>query len=225
VAGIVQLAWLVFLQYFWWLLPGALQHLFGHAQEELWSYQFFFFVGAVAAAHKDQLIGALRRYRWRLLALVAGLLAATYLLFGLNLLLGEPPSQAAGVFQPATVLSFFGVVLGLGLLAQYLADTRSPRSPVWRLLRWGGEISFGIYLSHMIALQLFVLPQVRSLLHLSQLPTPEQGIATWALTVAGTILLVSVLRHLPFATALTGRPRRSLAAFRRAPLAVERRSA
>jgi peptidoglycan/LPS O-acetylase OafA/YrhL len=225
VSGAVQVVGLLFMQYLGGLIPGFLQGIVAHAQEELWSYQFFFFVGAVAADHREQLIAALRRYRVGLLALVAGLLGAAFLLYGLNLLLGQGPAQAAGVFQPATVLAFFGAVLGLGLLAQHLADTRSSGSLVWRLLRWGGEISFGIYLSHMIALQVFVLPQVRSLLHLSALSTPVQGIAIWALTVGATILLVSILRYLPFATALTGRPRRPLPAFRRQPLAVERESA
>lgn len=214
VSGAVQVVGLLYMQYFWWLIPGFVQSVAAHAQEELWSYQFFFFVGAVAAAHHEQLIATLRRYRAGLLALVAGLLAAALLLYLLNLLLGESPAQAAGVFQPATVFAFFGAVLGLGLLAQHQADTRSPRSLVWRLLRWGGEISFGIYLSHMIALQVFVEPNVRSLLHLTDLATPVQGIAIWALTVGATILLVSVLRYLPFATALTGRPRRPLPPFR-----------
>lgn len=221
VTGTVQVVWLFFMQYLWWAFPGFLQPVFQHAQEELWSYQFFFFLGAVAAAHKDELIATLRRYPDRLLALTAVLFAAAFLLFGLNLWLGEPAGQAAGVFQPATVVSFFAVMLGLGLLAQHLADTRSPQGLLWRCIRWCGEISFGIYLSHMIALQLFVLPSVRSLLHLNQLATPVQGVAIWVLTVGGTILLVSVLRHLPLATALTGRPRRPLSAFRRPPVAVE----
>lgn len=221
VTGAVEMAWLFYMQYFGWMTPWFLHPLTSHAQEELWSYQFFFFVGAVAAAHKDELIAVLRRYRLRLTGLMAALFAAAFLLFGLNLLLGEGPGQAAGVFQPATMFSFFGVMLGLGLIAQHLADTRSPRSLVWRLFRWGGEISFGIYLSHMVALQFFVLPQVRSLLDLRELSAPVQGVAIWTLTVAATILLVSALRHLPFATALTGRARRPLSAFRRAPVVVE----
>ncbi len=221
-SGAVEVGWLFVMQYAWWVVPGFLQPLVTHAQEELWSYQFFFFLGAVAAAHKEELISTLRRYRGRLIALAAALLAAAFLLYGLNLWLGEPAGQAAGVFQPATLVSFFAVMLGLGLLAQHLADTRSPRSLTWRLFRWCGEISFGIYLSHMIALQLLVLPQVRSLLQVNQLSTPVQGIAIWALTVGATILLVSLLRHLPFATALTGRPRRPLSALRRTPAMVER---
>ena len=225
VSGAVQVVGLLVMQYLGWLIPGFLRGIVAHAQEELWSYQFFFLVGAVAAAHREELIAALRRYRVGLLALMAGLLGAAFLLYGLNLLLGQGPAQAAGVFQPATVFAFFGAVLGLGLLAQHLADTRSPQGLVWRLLRWGGEISFGIYLSHMIALQFFVLPQVRSLLHLTALSTPVQGFATWALTVGATILLVSILRHLPLATALTGRPPRPFPAFRRQPLAVEREPA
>lgn len=220
-SGGVELVWLLFMQYLGWMVPGFLQTFLDHAQEELWSYQFFFFLGAVAADHREELIAALRRYRYRLLALVAGLFAAAFLLFDLNLWLGEAPGQAAAVFQPATVLSFFGAMLGLGLIAQHLADTRSPRSLIWRLFRWGGEISFGIYLSHMVALQVFVLPQVRSVLQLQQLSAPLQGILTWVLTVGATILLVSVLRHLPFATALTGRPRRPLSALRRRRVRVE----
>ncbi len=225
VAGAVQVVELLFMQYLWWLLPGFLQGIIGHAQEELWSYQFFFLVGAAAAAHQDLLIATLRRYRGRLLGLMAGLLGAAFLLYALNLWFGQPAAQAAAVFQPATLFAFFGALLGLGLLAQHLADTYSPRRLVWRLLRWGGEISFGIYLSHMIALQVFVMPQVESLLHLTALPTPLQGIVIWTLTVAATILLVSILRHLPFATALTGRSRRALSAFRRPALVVDRQAA
>ena len=221
VSGTVELGWLFFMQYLWWMAPGVLRPVVQHAQEELWSYQFFFFLGAVAAAHREELIATLRRYRGRLLALIAVLLAGAFLLYGLNLWLGESPGEAAGVFQPATLVAFFAAMLGLGLIAQHLADTRSPRSLIWRFFRWSGEISFGIYLSHMIALQLFVLPQMRALLHLHQLPVPLEGIAIWVLTVGMTMVMVSIFRHLPFATALTGRARRPLPALRRALVAVE----
>ncbi|MGH7912040.1 MAG: acyltransferase, partial [Candidatus Dormibacteraceae bacterium] len=215
VTGGIELLWLYAMQYQWPRLPGALQAVFGHAQAEIWSYQFFFFVGAVAAAHKDRLIDLLRRHRRSLAAAVPALLAIAFGLYALNLALGQSPLQAAGVFQPAIVPVFFGSLLGLGLLAQRLADTKAPTSLVWRLFVWAGEISFGIYLSHMLALQLLVLPQVQAL-GLDLLPAPVDGVVTWALTVLFTVLLVTVLRHLPFANALTGRPRRPFSTLRRA---------
>lgn len=213
VSGGVQVLWMYVMQYQWSHLPGVLQAVFGKAQEEIWSYQFFFLVGAVAAAHKDALIETLRRRAPELWPLVPVLLAAAFGFYALNLALGQAPTSAAGVFQPATVLAFFGGMLGLGLLAQHLADTRPRSGVVWRLFVWAGEISFGIYLSHMVVLQFVVLPQIQAL-GLNQLPTPVDGVVSWALTVAGTVLLVSILRHLPFANALTGRPRRPLSALR-----------
>lgn len=225
VTGVLQTAGYFLMQYRWFSVPGGVQNLLQHSQVELWFYFFFFFLGAVAAAHREQVVATLRRYPLRLAALAAALLAGAFGLFGLNLLIGLTPSEAAGVFQPLTVLSFLGAVLALGVIAQHLLDANSPQSLLWRLLRWGGEISFGIYLSHMISLQFVVWLQVEQVLGLNRLPVPLDGVVVWVLTVALTILLASVLRFVPFSTALSGRPRRPLPALRQGSIAVEQKSA
>ncbi|MFZ0216685.1 MAG: acyltransferase [Candidatus Dormiibacterota bacterium] len=215
VSAALELAWLAMMQYGWSSLPGVLQAVYSQAQVELPSYQFFFVAGGLAAAHMTEIAAWLRRHVWGLTLAAIGLVALGWALYAMNLLLGEAPATAAGVFQPAALAMFGGSMLGLGLIAQRFADTRPPAGRFWRFFGWAGEISFGIYLSHMISLQLLSLPAVQSALRLDQLPVPLTGVAVWALTVAGSVVLVTTLRHLPLATILTGRPRRRLPRWRR----------
>lgn len=203
----LQVVWTAGMQYAWAYLPGPLQAVFQTAQVGLWSYQFFVLVGALAAVHAQE-VGEWIRERSRLaLGLALGALAAGEGVYLLNVRLGQPPNEAQGVFQPATILLFGGVVLGLWLLAERLLRSRAPGGAFRRGLRWAGETSFGIYLSHMVALQVLVLGPVRTALGLDQLPLVQSGVATWLLAAAGTTALAIALRYTALSRLLTGRPR------------------
>jgi peptidoglycan/LPS O-acetylase OafA/YrhL len=207
----LEVAWTVMVQYQWGALPGVLQTVFSQAQVELPSYLFFFIAGGVAAAHMEQITIWLRRHVWSLTLAALGLMLLGWGLYGINLfVLGETPETAAGVFQPAAIAMFCGSMLGLGLVAQRFADTRSHRGRFWRFFGWAGEISFGIYLSHMVGLQLACLPIVQQGLMLDRLPGPLLGVAVWVLAVGTAVGLTTLLRSVPFARVLTGRPRRPL---------------
>ena len=203
----VQVAWTAGMQYAWAWLPGPVQSLFQSAQVGLWSYQFFVLVGALAAVHASEVREWIREHARLALGLALGALAAGEGVFLLNVRLGQPPAEAQGVFQPATILLFGGVVLGLWLLAERLLRDQEPGGSFRRGLRWAGETSFGIYLSHMVALQLVLLDPVRQALGLDRLPVVQAGILTWLLAAAGTTALAVALRYTVLSRLLTGRPR------------------
>jgi peptidoglycan/LPS O-acetylase OafA/YrhL len=98
-------------------------------------------------------------------------------------------------------------VLGLWLLAERLLRDREPGGRFRRGLRWAGETSFGIYLSHMVALQLVLLDPVRQALGLDRLPIVLGGVLTWLLAAAGTTALGAALHYTALSRLLTGRPR------------------
>ncbi|MBO0704226.1 MAG: acyltransferase, partial [Candidatus Dormibacteraeota bacterium] len=191
----VQVTWTGAMQYAWAWLPGPVQALFQSAQVGLWSYQFFVLVGALAAMHAHEVREWIRAHSRLAPGLALGALAAGEGVYLLNVRLGQPPAGAQGVFQPATILLFGGVVLSLWLVAERLLRDRTPRGSFQRGLRWAGETSFGIYLSHMVVLQLVLLDPVRQALGLDGLPLVQAGLATWLLAAAGTTALAVGLRY------------------------------
>ncbi|MDR0359738.1 MAG: acyltransferase [bacterium] len=203
----VQVAWTTAMQYAWAWLPGPVHALFQSAQVGLWSYQFFVLVGALAAVHLHEVREWIRAHSRLAPGLAVGSLVAGEGVYLLNVRLGQQPASAQGVFQPATILLFAGVVLSLWLLAERLLRDRGAHGSFQRGLRWAGETSFGIYLSHMVVLQLVLLDPVRQALGLDGLPLVQTGIATWLVAATGTTALAVALRYTELSRLLTGRAR------------------
>jgi peptidoglycan/LPS O-acetylase OafA/YrhL len=210
VSALIELIWTGFFQYGWHLMPAVVQLASAKAQVELPSYEFFFVVGALAAIHRHELMGWIRRHRP---IAVAGSLAAVVLsgcVYLLNLLLGEAPASADQVFQPATLLLFLGSVLGLWLLADALLRTHATDGWLWRRIHGAADLSFGIYLSHMVALQFVDLARVHGVLGLNDLSGLALGVDCWAMAVLGAVLIAAAVCYSPLSWVLTGRPRRRL---------------
>lgn len=193
-----------FLQYDWSAIPNFLQPILSYSQVNVISYQFYFLSGAVAAIYLAKYLTWVRTH---LLTVAPITLALT--LFGIsfyffNLSLGFSPQQASSVFQPAMLAIFAGVVGILWCLGEYLMKLKS--SQLLRYSRLATELSFGVYLVHMLPLQILMLPAVQSALNYSWFPSALFTLTSVAIVVLTTLCLVFMLRLTPLSSALTGRP-------------------
>lgn len=207
VAALLELVWTGFVTYGWRLMPSFEQAISSHAQVELTSYVFFFLVGALAAVHRERLVNWVRTRRALATAASAGAILVSCGVYVVNL---QFISGAATVFQPATLLLFIGVVLGLWILADTLLGRYGAEGRLWHLVHAAAGLSFGIYLSHLVALQSLLLAQMDGVAGLNQLSGPLWTVVLWALTVAGATLISWTLARTPLSWALTGRARTPL---------------
>jgi len=204
----LQLASMALLEYGYALVPGPVQTWFAYAQVEASSYQLAFVAGALAADHAEDCLAWIRRHGRAALAAAAGATLAAEAVYALNLALGRGPQQAADVFQPAALLPVVAAILGLAVLADRLARTHPPDGALWRTVRVAARASFGVYLGHMLPMQLLLLTPLATLAGLRAIPLPLQAAAVLALILAVTFALVTALQHTALSVALTGRPRR-----------------
>jgi poly(3-hydroxybutyrate) depolymerase/peptidoglycan/LPS O-acetylase OafA/YrhL len=190
-----------------WRAPGFLGTWLHNPTLWLPSYALYVIGGGLAAWHFERLAAFTRRHmRAAGLVAVAGLVAGvgTYCV---ELLLGQTPGVASGVWQPVIVVE--SLAYGWGLLALGLrwSDAGAPRR---RLAAAGADCSFGIYLAHPLILQGLLLigqhtgvleavrraPEVVELLALLACVAVVYGIS-WGLAF--------VLRRTPLSLVLTGR--------------------
>jgi surface polysaccharide O-acyltransferase-like enzyme len=103
------------------------------------------------------------------------------------------------------------------LLADHLVRRRPPEGRLWRGVRTASRASFGVYLAHMLPLQLLLLTPLAALAGLSALPLPIQAPVVLAVVLAATAALVAALQRTALSVVLTGRPRRARPAPRTVP--------
>ena len=202
-----------------WSAPGFLGGWLRNPTLWLPSYALYVIGGGIAAWHFDRLAAFTRRH-----LRAAGLVAAAGLCAGIGtycveLMLGQTPNAASGVFQPVLVVET--LAYGWGLLAAGLwwTDTGAPGR---RLAAAGADCSFGIYLAHPLVLQGLLLagqhtgtlaavrraPEVLELLALLAC-VPVVYVISWCLAF--------VLRRTPLSLILTGRSQVRRTAPRRLP--------
>ncbi|MFT4200762.1 acyltransferase family protein [Gordonia sp. (in: high G+C Gram-positive bacteria)] len=186
-------------------------------------YQFFLVYGAVAAIHRDAIARALTgpQARYVYLAL-GGALVGTggYALYEFLRRVSAkaemspgpppPPSASAGAFEP-TLLPFLIVAIAclysVALLWSHYKRDATPRFA--RVVSYASNRSFSVFLVHVLVLFFVVGMQWRGenswlMNHLHQ---PLGTMAVYLLTVAGSLVLVEILRRLPGSLYLTGRER------------------
>jgi peptidoglycan/LPS O-acetylase OafA/YrhL len=209
-----QLLFSLAVQQHWTL--GALTGWLRAPDALLPSYLGYVVAGALAAWHREELVGWTRRHVGRVLT---GGVAAVGLGVGVYLMQvgwgGQDPLTAATVFQPVVVVESVGVAW-LFLLAALRWEERG--RPARRLVRAGSDASFGVYLGHPLLLQATLavgavtggtalaqrLPGAVVLLVTLGLVAPALYLASGLLTVAA--------RRSPVSLPLTGRTRQRHAA-------------
>jgi poly(3-hydroxybutyrate) depolymerase/peptidoglycan/LPS O-acetylase OafA/YrhL len=205
-----------------WSAPGFLGSWLRAPSMWLPSYTLYVIGGGIAAWHFDRLSGFTRRHlRAAALVAVGGLVAGigTYCV---QLMLGQTPNAASGVFQPVLVVETLAYGWGLLALGFWWTDRGAPGR---RLAAAGADCSFGIYLAHPLVLQGLLLagahvgavtavrraPEVLELLALLACVPVIYGIS-WCLAF--------LLRRTPLSLILTGRSQVKRTAPRRLPKAT-----
>jgi peptidoglycan/LPS O-acetylase OafA/YrhL len=189
---------------------GPFSWLVRSPDEWLTSYLGFVIAGGIAAWHAEALADWTRAHlRWVFTGawVTIGIGLAVY--FGEVLLGGQNPLIASDVFQPVTVIESLGVAwafLGLGLRWQDRGRAAG------KLIRAGGDASFGIYLAHPLLIQaLFMGTSAIGLDALAQQAPTVAALVEMVVFVPLVYLASGLLavgfRRTPVSLALAGRGR------------------
>ncbi|GAA1873681.1 acyltransferase [Pseudonocardia ailaonensis] len=171
------------------------------------SYQFFLVLGGVVAMHLDAVVAWVRRLPWVVAAVVVVSGAGAELWYLRSVAAGQPAAFAADVFQPVMIVWSVAVVAGFFTLGT-----------VWRVPRvidLASERSFGVFLVHPAIL--WALTVAGTVL---ALPSPWSSVVAYLAAVAGSLLVVEILRRTPLSLPLTGKGRPRTPETRRPPLRV-----
>ena len=188
-------------------------------------YQFFLMYGAIAAVHRDAIARAVTGENARYVGI--GLAAALLLTGGYAVgtffdrvdTSDGAPNLYSGPFQP-TLLPFLVTAIACHDAAALTWSHRWRTSPprFARAVAYASNRSFGVFLVHVLVLY-FVLGMSGHGLDswvITTLPQPLGTAVVYLATLAGSLLLVEVLRRLPGSVYLTGRERLPLPRLRKA---------
>ncbi|GAB20348.1 hypothetical protein GOEFS_113_00040, partial [Gordonia effusa NBRC 100432] len=197
-----------------WTPPGYLGTIWWHHYATFLPYQFFIVLGAVAAVHRERIKQWLVGRGWVLtiaLVLTAALAVATYLIR--VFVDDQKPMDASNAFQP-TLIPFLVVAIAC-LYAAALRWNDRWRSKTPRFasaVSWASNRSFGVFLAHVLVLFFILRPTAApdKPWLLAHIPQPLGTVVVYLLTLAGSLIVVEILRRLPGSLYLTGRPRMPL---------------
>lgn len=193
-----------------WHQPAWLAEYSWHAYATFLPYQFFIVAGALAAVHREAIENWLRgRGGWIAIAWV-GLGVVEFILYLRRISNGNAVELANSPFQ-LTLFPFIALTLvALYSWALWWSDRRVSGTWSARVFAYGANRSFGVFLVHVLVLQLLVEYNAVDLdkqgwlqQHLGGWTTP----VVYLLTLGLTLLVVEALRRLPGSYLLTGRSR------------------
>jgi peptidoglycan/LPS O-acetylase OafA/YrhL len=176
--------------------------------KSVFTYQLFVLAGALAAWHRAALDRIISLYS-RQLAVGVGAVAALSLgWYALSVARGNPPSYAADVFQPVTVIWSLAAAVGMYLLGMRWAQCRDRGIPrrFDKAICWASDASFGIYLVHVLMLRITVA--CLSDLQIDESwPWPAKALLVLTISLPASGGFVAIARHTSMSRALTGRAR------------------
>lgn len=208
VSLIVQLGITLTITY--WHPPAPVAEYWWHHYATFIPYQFSILYGAIAAVHRDA-IGKWLRGKGLLLVgalLVTGAIAVGSYLLGLRFG-GQPVHDNNSAFFP-TLLPFLIVAIAcLYAIALRWGESWRDHTPRFaRIVSYASNRSFSVFLVHVLVLFFLLRPQEGDRPWLiATLGQPWGTIVTYVATLAGSLLIVEVLRRLPGSKYLTGRDR------------------
>jgi peptidoglycan/LPS O-acetylase OafA/YrhL len=175
----------------------------------LTGYQFYVIAGLVAAAHADELHRFADRHVRAILIWVGSIGIALEGYYLIDQAVVHNPGHAADLYQPTATVWFCAAILGLIALGRLWARREARGNPTRldRTVEWLATASGGIYLAHVLVLQLIdrALKSSGATNDMSWVDT------SWILffgTLAGATVLVGLFLHTPLRFILTG-PNRS----------------
>jgi probable poly-beta-1,6-N-acetyl-D-glucosamine export protein len=172
----------------------------------LFTYQFYFLLGAFTALYFQQVKAFLFRHGWVVVGGFVAILAGTWLHFVLQIRVFQLSLDDAGsVLQPMMVFYSAAVIFFMLWLACHWAarkgqDGRPGGYQFWNKL---SDASFGVYLVHVFIMN-FVLARVIPAMPASWHVSVRVFLA-WALTAGVSFFAVVVMLHIPFVSRLFGR--------------------
>jgi peptidoglycan/LPS O-acetylase OafA/YrhL len=203
VVGLANLAWLGCLQY------GHFHGwVFARAYELLPTYTVYVLAGAYGALHRERIQAFLVSHLRALLGVAAGATAVAFSIYGYQL--GWMPARGANaVTQPAEFLCCVAAVIVMGAIAQRWVSRGKKGLAAVKI---GSEISFGVYLSHPLVLQVLLDHGLGS--GNQSIPSPLATVLGLFGAIVGASALCLAVRRTPLALLLIGRPRARTRAFR-----------
>ena len=194
----------------WWTPPPTVAEYWWHHYATFVPYQFFILYGAVAAVHRDAIGRWLQGKGWWLFgALVATGTLAVGIYLGGVWFGGQPVHDHDSAFFPWLLPFLIVAITCLYAAAAHWGKTWREFTPRFaRVVAFASNRSFGVFLAHVLVLYFVLKPQSGDQPWiLATLGQPWGTIGTYVLTIAGSLLLMELLRRLPGSVYLTGRPR------------------
>ncbi|MFW0786464.1 acyltransferase [Gordonia sp. CPCC 206044] len=193
-----------------WNPPAHIAEHWWHHYATFIPYQFFILYGALAAAHREQIDRWLVGKGWWLFgSLVVTALLAVGVYAG-NVWFGDQPvHDSNSAFFPYLLPFLVVAITCLYAAAAHWARHRRDATPRFaRVVTFGSNRSFGVFLSHVLVLYFILKPRSGDQPWiLATLGQPWGTLVTYVATIGGALLLVEILRRLPGSIYLTGRPR------------------
>lgn len=168
------------------------------------SYVFYLLLGGVAAMHADRAHAWVRAHPMTVVVafLVTGIAAEWWYLRSVRA--GVPVPVASDVFQAVMVPWSLAVITALFALGAAWAQ-RQRTGLGSHLIKFSSDRSFGVFLVHPMLLWAWMLGPAGWLL--TRMPALWSTIVAFGAVVAGSLLVVELLRRSPLSLVLTGKRR------------------
>lgn len=181
---------------------GWLGAVVAHDDALVISYQFYVFAGAVCAYHADPVRTFIAANRVRVAVMAVPAAALALGVYFAAVADGKPAELAAAVLQPVMIVWAMAAVLALFALGSSWSQHRVAGSHLDRVISYGSDRSFGIFLVHPA-----IIGYVLDCGWVRELPAVSQTVVTYLMVVAGSLIAVEVFRRSPLSLILTGRRR------------------
>lgn len=193
-----------------WNPPASVANYWWHNYATFIPYQFFILYGAIAAIHREAITRWLSGKAWWLFAALMSTAAVAVGTYVWSVWVdGKPVHDNNSAFYP-TLLPFLVVAMTcLYAAAAHWAEHWRAFTPRFaRAVKYASNRSFPVFLVHVLVLFLILRPQSGGQPWLlATIPQPWATVVAYVGTLAGSLMLVEVLRRLPGSLYLTGRPR------------------
>jgi peptidoglycan/LPS O-acetylase OafA/YrhL len=175
----------------------------GYTKQAFFMYLFFIVAGAVAADHAEAFLTWIRVERRMVLWIAVGGALLTLAVWLVQVLTGQSLYAAGTPNQPVEVIWSAAIGLGFLGLGAVWADRRDPNSWLAKVIDYGSDRSFGIFLSHPFFI--WILLYGDSWLE-QHVPQPLLTPVVYVLVIVLAVAVTEVFRHTPLSIPLTGRP-------------------
>jgi peptidoglycan/LPS O-acetylase OafA/YrhL len=183
--------------------PETMGWLHGFNKQFFFSYVFFIVSGAIAADHADAFLRFIRVHRRGVIWAFVGTGALTLAVWGVQVAVGQSLYAAGTPLQPIEAIWSAAVFVGFLAIGAAWADKRDPNSWLAKVIDYGSDRSFGIFLSHPLAIWALLLGDSWLEAHVAK---PWLTLVTYLLVILFAVLITELFRWTPLSIPLTGRP-------------------